>query len=144
MGGKRPGYAGVMRVSGNPLARAIDAAAQGPEFARRAATLVPRVGSLLDTAEGLLRRLDALLTCFEQDESLLRATVERVGASEAEIRELLPVLASLHTAAPDLTELVGLSRGLNEIIGAMPGLGKAKRRVDEKLEDAEAKRDQVQ
>ena len=133
-----------MRVPGNPLARAADVAALGPDLARRAATLVPRIGSLLDTAEVLLGRLDALLTRFEQDESVLRSTVDRVGASEAEIRELLPVLSSLRTAAPDLTELVGLSRGLNEIIGALPGLGKAKRRVDEKLEDAEAKRDQVQ
>ena len=133
-----------MRVPGNPLARAADVAALGPDLARRAATLVPRIGSLLDTAEVLLGRLDALLTRFEQDESVLRSTVDRVGASEAEIRELLPVLSSLRTAAPDLTELVGLSRGLNEIIGALPGLGKAKRRVDEKLEDAEVKRDQVQ
>ncbi|WP_375481348.1 hypothetical protein [uncultured Jatrophihabitans sp.] len=133
-----------MRVPGNPLGRAVEAAALGPEYARRAATLVPRVGTLLDTAECLLARLDALLTRFEQDEGVLRTTVEKATASEAEIRELLPVLSSLRTAAPDLTELVGLSRGLNEIIGALPGLGKAKRRVDEKLEDAEAKRDQVQ
>ena len=51
--------------------------------------------------------------------------VERLGS------ELIPAVDTLKTVAPDLAELVTASKTLNEIIGAVPGLGRAKKRAQE-------------
>ena len=52
-------------------------------------------------------------------------------------RDVLPVLDSLESVAPDLHELLDVSRQLNEILGSVPGLGRAKKRVEEEREDDE-------
>jgi hypothetical protein len=46
--------------------------------------------------------------------------------------DILPILDTLGTVAPDLRDLLDVSRELNEIIGAVPGLGRIKRKVEEK------------
>ena len=40
-----------MHVPPNPIARALDAATQGPETARRVAALLPRAVHILDAAD---------------------------------------------------------------------------------------------
>ena len=52
-------------------------------------------------------------------------------------RDILPVLDTLGTVAPDLRDLLDASQDLNEILGSMPGLGRAKRRIEEE-QDGEA------
>ena len=44
---------------------------------------------------------------------------------------MLPVLTTLGTVAPDVHELLNVSRELNEILGKIPGVGRLKRRVEE-------------
>ncbi|WP_375500670.1 hypothetical protein [uncultured Jatrophihabitans sp.] len=190
-----------MRVPNNPLGRAVDAAAHGPDLARRVTALVPRVIRLLDSADGLVERLEALLDRLEGCEAQVQGVVQRVSGSELAARsvigqvaqthrraeslldtyepllkrsvdtaayasdrfgpdqvdsvidfldhqqvlrkleEVLPMLAGLGTVAPDLKELIAVSRGFNELLGSVPGLGKAKRRVDEELEDLQDEAD---
>ena len=45
------------------------------------------------------------------------------------------VLDTLSTVAPDLRDLLDVSRVMNELLGAVPGLGRVKRRVE--VEQAE-------
>jgi hypothetical protein len=52
-------------------------------------------------------------------------------------RDVLPVMASLGSVAPDLHELLDVSRELNEILGKIPGIGRLKRRVEEEDEDGD-------
>ena len=46
-------------------------------------------------------------------------------------RDVLPVLTTLGSVAPDLHELLNVSRELNEILGKIPGIGRLKKRVEE-------------
>lgn len=192
-----------MRAPPNPLARAVDAATQGPDLARRLVALLPRAANVLDAAERAIDRFDAVLDRLSSSEARLRVVIEDVASSERTARaviddvsdleqrarvalegygpvlenarqtvsyaterigpaevdamvaylryestlrrideELLPAMARLHTVAPDLTELVAVSKGLNEIMGSLPGLGRVKKRVDEELAD-EADADEV-
>ena len=41
------------------------------------------------------------------------------------------MLTTLGSVAPDLHELLNVSRELNEILGKIPGVGRLKRRVEE-------------
>ena len=179
-----------MRVPSNPIGRAVDAAAHGPDLARRAAALLPRAARLLDHADALLERLDALLDRLERSELQVRDVVGRVSSSELAARvvigqvaqthrraealldtyepvlqhsvdtaayaserfgpeqvdsvigyldhqpmlrrleeEVLPMMAGLASVAPDLKELIAVSRGLNELMGSVPGLGRARWRL---------------
>ncbi len=45
--------------------------------------------------------------------------------------ELIPTLQTLRSVAPDLAELLEVSRTLNEMLGAVPGLGRVKKRIDD-------------
>ena len=44
---------------------------------------------------------------------------------------MLPVLATLGTVAPDLHDLLTVSRELNDMLAKIPGMGRLKRRIDE-------------
>ena len=61
------------------------------------------------------------------------AYLEFLPLLQAVDRDVLPLMTKLETVAPDLTELLAVSRALNELIGSVPGLGRAKKRVDEQL-----------
>ncbi len=185
-----------MRVPSNPIGRAVDAAAHGPDVARRVAALLPRAVRIFDSADRLVERIEALLDRLERCEVQVQAVIERVASSELAARsvigevalthrrlealldtfepvlehsvdtaayaserfgpaqvdsvlayldhqpmlrkledEVLPMMAGMASVAPDLKELIAVSRGLNELMGSVPGLGKAKRRVDEELEE---------
>jgi len=47
--------------------------------------------------------------------------------------QVIPMLDELQTVAPDLQDLVGTSKALNEIIGSLPGLGRVKKRAEEEF-----------
>ena len=53
-------------------------------------------------------------------------------------RDVLPVMTTLGTVAPDLHDLLDVSRELNEMLGKLPGLGRIKRRVEEEQEAEQA------
>ena len=52
--------------------------------------------------------------------------------TDAMEKDVMPVLATLGSVAPDLHELLNVARELNEILAKIPGIGRLKRRVDEK------------
>jgi hypothetical protein len=51
--------------------------------------------------------------------------------------DILPVLDTLATVAPDLRDLLDVSKELNELIGAVPGLGRVKKRIEERQQEAD-------
>lgn len=121
--------------TGNPLARVVDAAAKGPERLVSAASLLPRVERLLSSAERLFVRLDLLLDKLEDREQQLGEVIGALySTQQAMDRDVVPTMKTLQTVAPDLTELLAVSRALNELMGSLPGMGRAKKRVDEELE----------
>lgn len=171
-------------------------ASSGVRTGRDALTVVPRIETLLETAEAVLERFAALLARLERVEAGAQVVIDRVddtresardvidrtaalgarisdtfddwaptlqrmqpvfarlgetwGLAEADAitasfgagsklndqlrDELLPAVRALRSVAPDLAELVTVSKALNEIIGNVPGLTRAKKRAEESLE----------
>ncbi|WP_426247441.1 hypothetical protein [Nocardioides sp. LHG3406-4] len=99
-----------------------------------------------------LDRLVALLDRLEPPLTALQPTLERLAETTdpAEIdalvtlvdhlpglvvkfeADLIPVLDSLSSVAPDLHDLLDVSRELNLMLAKLPGIGRVRRRVDEK------------
>lgn len=119
------------------IGRLVDAASRGPESVVRAAGLLPRVTQLLDAVERLLARADDVVTRLDATAHHLDAVIGRAEALivplDPALGEALGTVAALDSVAPDLTELLVVSRALNELMGSLPGLGRAKKRVDEEL-----------
>ncbi len=53
----------------------------------------------------------------------------RCSAAKMET-DVIPILESLTSVAPDLHDLLDVSRELNEMLAKLPGMGAIKRRVD--------------
>ena len=49
--------------------------------------------------------------------------------------DIVPVLDSLDTVAPDLRNVLDVSEGMNEMLGSVPGLGRVKKRVEKDQHD---------
>ena len=47
-------------------------------------------------------------------------------------RDILPVLDTLGTVAPDLRDLLDVSRQLNVMLSAIPGLGRIRKQIEER------------
>ncbi len=109
-----------------------------------AATLTTRVAPLLDRFEPLLVRLEPVLVKLAP---MLDRLAETTSATEVDSvvkvvdalpkivdkldSDILPVLDTLATVAPDVRDLLDVSRQLNELIGSLPGLGRMKRKIEE-------------
>ncbi len=109
----------------------------------RTETVLARVEPLLNRYEPTLMSLELMLTRLAETTSpaevdamvsLINAMPELVDKLN---RDILPTLDTLGTVAPDLRDLLDVSKELNDILGSIPGLGRIKRRVDEQqvLED---------
>lgn len=121
------------------------------EVVRRTADVADRSEALLASATPLTERLVALLDTLEPSLTTLQPTLERLAETTdpAEVdamvtlidqlpalaakmeTDVVPVLDSLGTVAPDLHDLLDVSRELNGMLANIPGLGKMKRRIDE-------------
>lgn len=114
----------------------------------RADLVIDRAGALTAQVEPLLAGLSPALTDLQPMLTRLAETTSpgEVDAAVALVdtlpdlvqrmhRDILPVLDTLGSVAPDLHELLEVSRQLNEILGSVPGLGRAKKRVEEGHED---------
>jgi hypothetical protein len=127
-------------------------AADGVDVGRRLLSLAPRVDTVLDAVELLVERAGALVTRLELLESDGRRVLAAVDDTHDRIRTLLdrdadtaqrvlrqlddvlPTMGELRSVAPDLRDLLTASRALNELIGSVPGLGRAKKRIEEERE----------
>ena len=102
-----------------------------------AGTQIGRVTHLLDELEPSLLRLQPTLetlaeTTNPDEVRALVRLVDQLPELTARMEDdVLPVLTTLGSVAPDLHDLLNVSRELNEILGGIPGLGRIKRRVEE-------------
>ncbi|HEU5268613.1 MAG TPA: hypothetical protein VFU36_01725, partial [Jatrophihabitans sp.] len=59
-------------------------------------------------------------------------------------KEILPILASMTNVAPDIRELLETTQEFAEMLGSVPGMGRIKRRVEERHEEHEADRAEIE
>ena len=83
-------------------------------------TLQPTLERLADTTD--VREVDALVTLIDHLPRLV---------SQLE-NDVLPVLTTLGSVAPDLHDLLDTSRELNGMLAKMPGFGRVRRRVEDR------------
>ena len=102
--------------------------------------LVGRADGLLELFEPSLRGLEPVVKRLAESTSpaevaavirLIDTLPELVEAMETDV---LPIMKTLGTVAPDLRDLLDTSKELNEILGSLPGLGRIKKRVEERQE----------
>lgn len=125
------------------------------EVRRTAATLVGRTADVVEDAAALTDRVQPILATYEPILQTLQPSIARLArtTSPQEIdavialidmlpaiagkldRDILPVLDTLATVAPDLRDLLDVSKELNELIGAVPGLGRVKKRIEERQQE---------
>ena len=133
------------------LARAGATVDRVQEVAEGAAEVCVRAGAVVDGAAVQSARVATLVDLLEPSLTTLQPTLETLAETTHpdEVRALvrlvdqlpaladrmeddvLPVLTTLGSVAPDLHDLLNVSRELNEILGGIPGLGRIKRRVEE-------------
>ena len=121
----------------------------------RADAVVGRSDVLLGLLEPLNERLGALLDSLEPPLTRLQPVLERLAETTAEHEvdamvelidhlpalahkmevDIVPVLDSLSTVAPDLHDLLDVSRELNEMLAKIPGMGRVKDRVEKQQEE---------
>lgn len=113
--------------------------------------VLAETSAVVDRTDALTRRVDVLLAKYESPLHQLHPIVVRLVETseehevEAVVRminllpalvdqlgtDILPVLDTLGTVAPDLRDLLDLSRELNEMLGSLPGMGRVKKRIEE-------------
>jgi hypothetical protein len=133
------------------LVRATAAIDQVEVATEQAAVVVTRTSAVVDGAEAQVARLTLLLDGLEPPHIKLQPTLEVLAATThpdevaALVRlvdhlpeltarvenDVLPVMATLGSVAPDLHDLLSVSRELNDMLAKLPGLGRIKRRIDE-------------
>ena len=98
---------------------------------------VGRAGVLVDVLEPSLTKLQPTLqtlaetTSPQEVEALVRLVDHLPTLTDQVEKDVLPVLGTLGSVAPDLHDLLNVSRELNEILGKIPGVGRLKRKVEE-------------
>jgi uncharacterized protein YoxC len=105
-----------------------------------AAVLTRRAGPLLDAYQQPLEKLQPVVARLSETTSSAEvdAMVELIDTlpdvAHKLDRDVLPVLDTLGTVAPDLRDLLDASKQLNVMLGAIPGLGRIKRQIEEQQE----------
>jgi hypothetical protein len=112
--------------------------------------------ALVTAAGEPVRRTTALVSALEPSLAALQPTLERLAETtdphevDALVglvdhlpmlvdrleRDILPILGTLTSVAPDLHDLLDVSRELNGMLGKIPGMGRIKQRVDEQQAEA--------
>ena len=93
------------------------------------AALEPHIGPL-EQLQPLLERLAETTDPDEVDALVALIDTLPVLASQVE-GDVIPVMRSLSSVAPDVHDLLDLTRELNEMLARVPGMGRIKKRVDE-------------
>jgi hypothetical protein len=102
-----------------------------------AGQLTARVEPLLDELQPTLRRLRPILTRIADTTGAkeIDAVVGLIPALPSIVDKLdsdiLPVLDTLATVAPDLRDLLDICKELSELIGTVPGLGRVKKKIED-------------
>ncbi len=131
------------------LVREVAALVRRIEDTRRSVDeLVGRIDGTVGRATGLLERLEPPLTALQPTLERLAETTDphEVDALVALIdhlpglveqleKDVLPVLTTLGSVAPDLHDLLDTSQELNGMLAKMPGFGRVRRRVEDRQSD---------
>lgn len=139
--------AAVMTKVEQVVGRASAVVGSTERVAAKAAAVVDRTASLTDELTPLLERFRPTLERLEPMAARLADTTSR-SEVDAMVRlvnvlpdiadkvqsDIMPVLDTLGTVAPDLRDLLDVSKDLNEMLGSLPGLGRVKRRIEERQE----------
>lgn len=105
-----------------------------------AGAMVARTRGLLDLVEPSLVRLQPVLerlaeTTRPDEVDALATLLDRLPLVTTQFeREVLPIMRTLGTVAPDVADLLEVMSGLHEMLGSVPGLGRVKKRLDEEAE----------
>lgn len=121
---------GVVAAAGKEIERVDTVVGGAAVQADRAAALLDVLTPPLTTLQPTLQTL-ADTTHPDEVAALVRLVDHLPGLTVQVERDVLPVLTTLGTVAPDLHELLDVSRELNEILGKIPGIGRLKKRVEE-------------
>jgi hypothetical protein len=133
------------------LVRASAAIERVREVTEAANVVVVRAGGVVDDAGAQIGRVTHLVDELEPSLLRLQPTLETLADTTHpdEVRALvqlvdhlpeltarvegdvLPVLTTLGTVAPDMHDLLTVARELNDMLAKIPGMGRIKRRVDE-------------
>ena len=102
----------------------------------RADTLVTRMSPPLLQLLPVLERLAETTDPHEVDAMV--ALIDHLPGLVAKVEgDVLPVLDTLTSVAPDLHDLLDVSKELNEMLAKLPGMGRVKRRVDKQQAEDE-------
>ncbi|RIJ71280.1 hypothetical protein D1871_14770 [Nakamurella silvestris] len=113
----------------------------------RAAGVTARVEPIVDAYVPLLDRLEPMVRELAETTTPaeIRAIAHLIDTTpelvDKMVEDILPTLDTLTTVAPDLRDLLEVSKELNEILGSLPGIGRIKRRVEEEQARKQAERD---
>ena len=144
----------VVERAGGVIDGSRDVVGGAERVVDRAGEAMTRTNDLLAVVGRLDDRLTALLDGLEPPLTRLQPMLERLASttSPAEVDamvelidqmprlsrrmevDIMPVLDSLNTVAPDLHDLLDVSRELNLLLMKIPGMGRVKDKVDEEQE----------
>jgi ABC-type transporter Mla subunit MlaD len=101
-----------------------------------AGPLTDRLGTLLDSLEPTLVKLQPTLerlaetTDPHEVDALVQLIDQLPRLAEKLETEIMPILDTMSSVAPDLHDLLEVSRELNEMLEQVPGISRMKRRID--------------
>ena len=121
------------------------------EVTEAAHVVVVRANGVVDGAETAIGRVTALTDALEPSLTKLQPTLETLAdtthpdevaalvrlvdtlpeLTDSMEKDVMPVLATLGTVAPDVHDLLTVARELNDMLAKIPGMGRLKRRIDE-------------
>jgi ABC-type transporter Mla subunit MlaD len=117
----------------------------------RTDAVVTRADAALDQVEPFNERLARLLDGLEPSLTRLQPVLERLAdttdphevdamvqlidqlprVADKMEKDVLPILDSMNSVAPDLHDLLAVSRELNAMLAQVPGISRMKKRIDE-------------
>ena len=123
------------------------------EVTETANVVVVRAGAVVDDAEVAVARVTTLTDSLEPSLTTLQPTLQTLAdtTSPEEVialvrlvdtlpelttrveTDVLPVLVTLGSVAPDVHDLLTVARELNDMLAKIPGMGRLKRRIDEEV-----------
>ncbi len=134
------GSADVVGRAGTVVTRSGTVVTRSDALITAVGPLNDRIASLLDRLEPSLTRLQPILARLAETTSpaevdAMVALVDQMPRLTNRVEaDIMPVLDSLNTVAPDLHDLLDVSRELNLILTKIPGMGRVKDKIDEEQE----------
>jgi ABC-type transporter Mla subunit MlaD len=127
----------LLADAGDLIARIETTRAAADEVVVRTDATVTKANHLIGRLEPSLTRLQPTLerladTTDPREVDAMVALVDQLPLLAAKLEtDIIPVLQTLSSVAPDLHDLLDVSRELNEMLAKLPGMGRLKKRVDE-------------